>query len=186
MNLLTIRQAVVNVVAAALPGLHVEAHGGRFDSVEEIKRHATRGQAALVAIMGLKGLERSGGETVADLVLAVFIVTGDRPGASRDTAALALVQAVADLVPDNRWGLDDAQGAPSAPDADNLYAASLDKLGVALWGVSWRQRFAISALDPTDLAAFLTCAITTTQAPDGSADPKEAPVLDGLVSLPQE
>lgn len=181
MSLLTIRQAIVDAIAAALPGVHVESHGGRFDSVEEIKRHAGRGRAVLVAITGLKNLEAGGDGISADLVVAAFVVTGDRPNAPRDAAALALIQSVAALVPGNRWGLEDAEGAPQPPEADNLYAASLDKVGVALWGLAWKQRFSLgNGLDPAGLDIFATFDARYAQGADG------APTAEDLVELPQE
>ena len=76
--------------------------------------------------------------TDCDQELAAFVVTRDRTGEPRGKAARAIAAALLLLIPRARWGLADF-GTAERLQARNLYSGEVDKEGVALWMVSWRQ-----------------------------------------------
>lgn len=151
----TARQAIVAAIQAELgPDVTVEAHGGRFDRAE-LARYSKRAPAVLVAALGFPRVaERP--RARPSVQFAAFVVCRDAPGASRDTQALTLAEALVRLIPGNRWSLDDLE-APEPPSAQNLYNGDIDRLGIAMWAVSWRQVVALTPLrDIADLADFAT------------------------------
>jgi hypothetical protein len=180
-SILTIRDAVVATISKELPSLKTcEAHPGRFD-VAELRRTATRAPAVLVAAMALTDVAEEHGEIKADVTLAVFAVSNAAPGVSRGDGALGLAQALAMIIPGNRWGLDESESIPRAIRAENLYSGELESSGVAIWATTWKQRFSLATLGAElTLDDFITCYITTTLGPDGS------PVAEDEVTLPQE
>ncbi len=184
MSLCDLREAVVTALHTAIPQLRTcETHGGRFDAAE-LRRLAPRSPAVLVATLALDDLRGEHGEYKADVAWAVFVVASDRPGQPRDAAALTVVDALARTIPDNRWGLAESETVPTRLRAENLYSGDLDKSGVAIWAVSWRQRMVLgqelSAEDFAALDRFALCDIKHAPGPDGS------PVAADLVQLPQE
>ncbi|MCJ8285105.1 hypothetical protein [Halomonas sp.] len=148
-----VRQAIVTTIAQAL-GSHVtvEAHGGRFDRAE-LARYSKRAPAVLVAAMGMPRVEdRPRARPMVQF--AAFVMCRDAPGASRDTQALTLAEALVRLVPGNVWGQDNVQ-RPEQLSAENLYSGEIDRLGIAMWAVSWRQIVNLSTQrDIGDLADF--------------------------------
>lgn len=184
MSLTTIRKAVADAVLAGVPGLKTcEPHGGRFDA-SELRRLAVGGPAVFVAVLGVQDLVFEHGEAKGEVQFAAFAVAGDKAGLPRDKAVMAMADALALLVPDNRWGLDESESVPMRVRAENLFSVTVDKAGVALWAVSWRQRMALgqglddSTLETLDL--FATCDIDYAIGQDGT------PVAEDTVSLPQE
>ena len=127
-----------------------ELHGGRFDRAE-LKRIAGRTPAIYIAALGHSRSDDPGtGERDIDLSLAAFVVTADRRGLPRIEGAINLVESLLTLIPGNRWGQSGVFGAAQAA-SNNFYSGDIDKQGVALWGVSWRQtlRLGQSAWDAT-------------------------------------
>lgn len=181
MSLITLRDAIAAELAAAIPELKTcEGHGGRFD-LQELRRVAAKAPAVFVACLGFGDAEEEG-DTTAELSWAAYVVTKDAPGKPRDEAALAIAQALAVHIPGNRWGLDDAEGRPEGIRGQNLYSDRLDKQGVAMWAISWRQRMNLGgAVDSAELAAFVTFHAEHSMAPgDGE------PAATDEVTLPQE
>jgi hypothetical protein len=84
---------------------------------------------------------------------AVFVVTRDLPQLPRDAGAIVLVEKLQLLISGNTWGRDDTS-APRAIDARNLYSGAVDKLGVALWGISFEQTISNPVLDQAALDAL--------------------------------
>lgn len=151
----TVRSAIIDAVKAAVPGLqdHVEAHGGRFD-LDEIKRLAAKSPSMLVACLGvLSARANSAGETEAVCKWAAFVLTTDKRAVPRDVGALTLVAAVLPVIPDNRWEVDGVN-VPRNVRADNLFSTALDKIGVALWAVTWDQEITLGGLDESTLDLF--------------------------------
>lgn len=136
----------------------VAGHGGRF-SADELQRYGTVAPAVLVAILGLADLQQQGSTVDASVACAALVVTADRPGLSRDLGALGIITTLAPVLPGQDFDLD-VSGATNVR-ADNLYSAQVDKLGVALWAISWRQPgVTLTALDAAALSDFLTLAVT--------------------------
>lgn len=157
MTLKEYRDAVVAELKAKLTGLRkVDSHGGRID-LAELRRFAAAAPAVFVAVLGVADAERtSTGEFVLTASVAAFLVTIDKPGQPRDAAGLTLATAILQVVPGNDWGLEEV-GLPESIRAENLYTSAMDKAGVTLWGVTWRQKFYAGALTPAvldDLKTF--------------------------------
>lgn len=132
-------RAISARLKATFPGIRECApHPGRFDEAE-LKRVATRAPALFVSCLGCLTVTNPGTEQAdASLALAVYIVTQSVPGLPRDAGARNLAEALVTLVPLERWGLSGC-GEAQAVRATNLYSGDVDKLGVALWAVSWQQ-----------------------------------------------
>ena len=90
-----------------------------------------------------------------------MVLTRDAPGLPRGTAARNLVDALelqifqgvdrtdektGETRCSNRWGLDGV-GPVEQVRSQNLYSGMIDKHGVALWAVSWRQSVRLRPLD---------------------------------------
>ena len=155
MSLLDLRQAIVDDLQANIPDLkECAGHAGRFDR-EEIRRIAHKSPAVFVACLAASETEDEGGEIESDLRWGAFIVAKDQRAVKRDEVALALLQALLLHLPGNRWNVE--AGRPENIAAQNLYSGKIDKLGIAMWGVSWSQRMTLgAALDETTLAVFAT------------------------------
>lgn len=132
-------EAVRAELAGLFPDLKAcQVHDGKFNQAE-LKRIATKTPALLVALLGVTKVTDPGTEqSDAELQLAAFVVTRSSPGLDRGPAARALMEALLIHVPRTRWGL---TGVSSGRDvrAQNFYAGEIDRQGVALWAVSWRQ-----------------------------------------------
>jgi hypothetical protein len=155
MSLLAQRQAIVDDLKAALPGVTVVAHRGRFDSAAEIQRFAVKAPQVLVACVGFKPVAPGGGLVQLRGRWLLFVITKDVPQLERDAGALALAEAIERRIEDNTWGLDNLS-APTDIDARNLYAGQIDKLGVALWAVTFDQVDSSPATDEATLGVFAT------------------------------
>lgn len=157
MSLLALRTAIVNGLAAQLGASvrSVEAIAGRIDDAE-LKRMLANAPAAFVAVLGVPEADRNrSGQYELTATVVVFLATASRPGSPRDAAALTLATALLQIVPTNAWGLADAN-EPQGIRAENLYSTALDKQGLALWAVTWRQEICVGGLDPATLVDFKT------------------------------
>lgn len=176
MSLLDVRNAIVGEIHGHLPSLRTcEGHGGRFDA-RELQRWAKKAPAVLVACLGFNGLSRN---RTATMQFAAFVLVGSKPREPRDEAVLLLVSAVANLLDGNTWGLEMVESAPEQIRANNLYSAIVDKRGMALWGITWRQNVNLSNFDPSTLDDFLTCHITS----DLKSGEEGEPLAKDLVQL---
>lgn len=139
MRIVALLKAIQTDFKAQFTGLKAcELHGGRFD-LAELKRIAGRAPAIYISVLGNPGLDDPGtGERDVTLTLAAFVVTTDRRGLPRFEAAIDLVERLLVHIPDNRWGCDGTFGAQQLG-ARNFYNGAIDKHGVALWGVIWKQ-----------------------------------------------
>lgn len=183
MTLSEILDTIAAAIRAALPALKsCEAHGGRFDA-QELMRVAAKAPALFVAITRVNNLRLEYGERKAELMFAGFIVTKDTPGADRAQMALTILQALAGIIPDNRWNIDGAESLPTNIEAQNLFSAALDKKGVAMWAISWRQTFAIAQeVDVAALNDFLTAHIEH----DIDTGQDGEPLAQDDIAIPQE
>lgn len=139
MRIVDLLNAIQTDFKAHITGLKAcELHGGRFD-LAELKRIAGRAPAIYLSVLGNPGLDDPGtGERDVALSLAAFVVTTDRRGLPRFEAAINLVESLLTHIPDNRWGQEGTFGAQQVT-SRNFYNGSIDKHGVALWGVTWKQ-----------------------------------------------
>lgn len=178
MNLIEIRQAIVDTVKDALPTLRtIETHGGRFDA-GELARVSARAPAVFVAAMRLGRIEARQGSVLADVNWAMFVVTKDEPAVHRDAAALLIVNALTGVVSSARWDIAASTDTPKDITAQNLFSAAFDQRGVACWALSWTQRMSI--LHHTDESTLdrLLQIFTTTDIDPNQGD--EPPLLDSI------
>lgn len=122
-----------------LPDLkECSVHDGRF-TADEVRRWAIRTPAVRLACLGLASVGDSGDERSEPVLqLAAMVVTRDGAGMPRGKSARNLVDCLVSRVPRERWGLTGVGPAGNLR-ADNLYSGKIDKFGVALWAVLWRQ-----------------------------------------------
>ena len=140
--------AIAAELRGRLPKLRsCEVHDGKWDA-SELKRWTVRTPAVLIAWLGTTRTETPGEAwTDCSQQLAAYVVTRDQEGLSRGAAARNLVDWLLLYVPRVRWGFSSASDASSAAGigtatdlrAENLYSGAIDKTGVALWAVTWRQ-----------------------------------------------
>ena len=140
-------EAIAGDLRTRLPALKTcEVHDGRWDA-EEVKRWSVATQAVLVAWLGTAKAETPGVRwTDCEQQLAAFVVTRDVPGLGRGAAARALVDWLLLYVPRSHWGLSDI-GEATGLRAANLYSRAIDKTGVAMWMVNWRQELRLEAAE---------------------------------------
>ena len=137
-----LRDAVVASLAAKIPNVRIDAHGGTFD-LPEIKRYAAIAPAIVISVVGCgKGYRWNDGRwavpvNFAAIVVAIDRTAGDRKSiVQRDTAAMMLATAVELAVQANRFGLEGVL-QPQNLTARNEYSGAVDNAGVALWQVNW-------------------------------------------------
>lgn len=154
MSLESMRDSIVAALAPEMgSATKVEAHGGRF-TLQELKRRAQGRVSVPVACLGVISAEPGAAGTNVTAAWGAYVVCGDRTGISRDTGALSIVTALLPLIAGNEWGREDVD-APQRIRADNLYSSQLDKSGVALWAVTWRQEIILGRVDPATLDDLL-------------------------------
>lgn len=181
MSTVSVRTAIVNTIRTALGAgvKHVASHSGRF-SAGELARVAVNAPAVFIAVLAQSNINSQSGSDSATVSFAAFVVTKDSPNPPRDVSALAVVDALKHIIPENRWGLtDEAEGVPKNIQAQNLFSADIDTKGVAMWALSWQQDIANTA-DITTLVDFLRLDTTT------DVDPAQVqePVLIQTIELP--
>lgn len=133
----------------------VEGHRGRFETVDEIKRLGVRCPTLLVSADSLRNLGENYGRHQGiwgEAAFCIYIMTRDLPGQPRETQAEQLVGALAHTITDNDWG-QDAQN-PKNPDARNLTTTAIDRLGISLWAIAWRQSIRIDESQSVPLGDF--------------------------------
>ncbi len=136
--------AVLNAVrddfSACLSKLRqCKVHDGRF-GLKELRRIATHAPAVLVAVIGVPAVADPGtNEIDCELQIVAYIITRDGARLLRGKAARIIAQTLLLKVRANRWGLTGV-GAPERLRADNLYSGDIDRHGVAIWAVLWRQK----------------------------------------------
>lgn len=140
-------EAIVAAVKAALPALKsCESHPGRFD-IKEIQNFATQTPAVRVAFLGIESIDLvNGGERDVTTQMAMFVWTREAPGLPRDVSALNIINALAELVPENRWDID-CTFDPTGIRAQNLYSGEVAKKGLMVWALSWHQVLRIGEAD---------------------------------------
>jgi hypothetical protein len=73
---------------------------------------------------------------------AIYVVTGDKPGVSRDVAMAALIQSVGRLLvsPDNRFGIKSLCLEPGDIKLSGIFSIKLEKRGLAFGSITFRQK----------------------------------------------
>ncbi|KEQ12965.1 hypothetical protein GZ77_21295 [Endozoicomonas montiporae] len=72
--------------------------------------------------------------------MAAYVICSDTSDAPRHKSALAITEAIVELLPFNRFGENNLKPvSPASISAENLYSGEIDRKGIALWGISWEQ-----------------------------------------------
>lgn len=137
---------IAEKIAAQLPGLRTaEGFSGRLD-LEVIKQRGIAAPAVLVSWYGAKIDRTSAGpHNFYRIDMTAFVITKDALGLDRHAAAATIVQALLELLPDHRWG-EAGLGNMSDIAAHSLNTPDIQRAGVALWAVTWRQEVAFTAV----------------------------------------
>jgi phage gp37-like protein len=179
MILVTLRTAIIDAIATALPQLkEVKAHGGRF-SLEELKAIAARSPSVRVACLGVARILPGAACVTAETVWGVFVIAGAAAQQSRDAAALALVAAIAPLVPLSTWGLETQVNGAEEVRGDNLFSRDIDRQGVAMWAITFRHTVDLNPVDVATLDDFLLLHVDYDHNQDDSVDMTDDVVFDG-------
>lgn len=176
-SLLDYRAAVVADLAASLPGVAVNAHGGPF-GVAELDSYAVSSPEVRVAVLRAD-VDRGGERIRATATLAAYCV------AKRDRTYLAsergllMASLVAAAAAERPLAESAEAGAPQDIRVQNLYSGESRERNVHLSAVTWTQVVDITSPPDDSLAPFLT--FVGTYQLDADA---EAEAVD-TVSLPQ-
>ncbi|MFA0157056.1 hypothetical protein [Vibrio sp. 10N.261.46.A3] len=157
----------------------VECHIGRFDKADDIKRWmSNRDGGVRIAALRVPQYETVGNRLIGNVNLVAYVLTTDQFGYEKDLRAEVVAgKLVRELV--DRSALPTAYGRVENVRSDNLYSGEIDKLGIAIWSVTWSQQWYLDEeIDLSTLDDFITFGLKGEIA-DG------APTIDGEVKLPQ-
>lgn len=122
----------------------VQEYGGEFDAAE-VDQLSFTAPAVFIAVLGWRGMPTSTrltGKHVRQYRLGAFIATKHAKRELRMRAAMAiaekLVIGLRTWVPHVSTPIEIA-GLEDEPTAENLFSRGIDKRGMALWLVDWRQ-----------------------------------------------
>ncbi|MCF7502718.1 hypothetical protein [Vibrio sp. L3-7] len=157
----------------------VERHVGRFDKADDIKRWmSNRDGGVRVAALRVQQYETVGNRLIGNVNLVAYVFTTDQFGYEKDLRAEVVAgKLVRELM--DRSALPTSYGRVENVRSDNLYSGEIDKLGIAIWSVTWSQQWYLDEeIDLSTLDDFITFGLKGEIA-DG------APTIDGEVKLPQ-
>lgn len=178
--LVTLRSEIVAKLEAAIEDANtVEPYGGRLN-LGEIKRITARPPAVLVALInGNSSKEEAADPIRVDMLISAFIIAEDKPGVNRDAVALSIAEQVVAQVAAWPWRGKAQASAPNELKLESLYSGELDRTGVALLAVTWKQTvpIGIDRFEAERIAAELPAfadpeGLTIAGAADGVADPE--------------
>ena len=140
--------ALQSLLAATVNSKAIEPHRGQFASLEEIRNIALRSPAVRVAFRGLQGADRQGPELIADVLWSIHIIANDTRAEARNTLAGGVAVTVLDHIVAEAPHWPFVEGGAEQATAIDLTTLELDKNGVSLWQVSWRQQCRLQLIDP--------------------------------------
>ena len=152
MSLITARKSIITVIKAGLTSLKTcEEHGGRFDA-NELKRVAKKSPAVYLAALAVNNVDEDSLGYHGVVTWAAFVIAKGDSVTNRAEVALGVVNSLGLLIPGNNWAVEEFRGRPKKIRSQNLFSSSIDKLGVAMWGVTWQQWTDLG--ETTDLATL--------------------------------
>ncbi len=157
----------------------VERHIGRFDKADDIKRWmSNRDGGVRVAALRVQQYETVGNRLIGNVNFAAYVFTTDQFGYEKDLRAEVVAGKLVRELMDGS-ALPTSYGRVENVRSDNLYSGEIDKLGIAIWSVTWSQQWYLDEeIDLSTLDDFITFGLKGEIA-DG------APTIDGEVKLPQ-
>lgn len=122
----------------------VQEYGGEFDAAE-VDQLSFSAPAVLIAVLGWRGMPTSTrltGKHVRQYRLGAFIATKHAKRELRMRAAMAIAERL--TIGLRTWSPHvstpiEIAGLEDEPTAENLFSRGIDKRGMALWLVDWRQ-----------------------------------------------
>lgn len=164
--------AAENIIAWLKPAIEggnpdqvsvVERHIGAFNTPAEVKSYMSdRDGSVRLAALRVRNIQHRAGGTIGVVTWAAYVMTSDQWGYSRDTRAEVVVGKLARRIaaPEATRGMK-AERAATAINADNIYSAGLNDLGVTMWAVTWEQENRLDEqIDLADLPDFLRLGAT--------------------------
>ncbi len=157
--LLSVRDALVTGLAAdvRLAGVNVIAHGGDFE-LDSLKRYSVQAPALIVALLDFKATPE-GGSVMADATWGMVALTRNAPASAEEdpiagrawTSVIALADKATRALYATFYGYSAGftVSKPRSFGAMNEFTTALDKMGVGMWGLSWKQTIELADL-PTE------------------------------------
>ena len=144
----------------------VERHIGRFNEADDIKRWMSGKEGGIrICAQRVVAMQNQGSRLIGTVEFVAFV----------EVITCRLAKA---LMLKGGWVDTGASSAPESVRADNLYTTAIDKLGLAIWSVTWRQDWPLDEpIDEATLDDFLRFNFKAELA-DG------APVCEATINLP--
>lgn len=137
-------QDITASIKTALPALKTcETHTGRF-GLAEVQRLAKAAPAVLVSALRYQSQQNPVMPWVATVV--VYILTRDLDGLPRDKSSRTLAEYISNWLRGRQFVYGHAI---TDVDAQNLYATELEKIGISLWGITFKSPLADAAIPPS-------------------------------------
>lgn len=122
----------------------VQEYGGEFDAAE-VEQVSFSAPAVFIAVLGWRGMPTSTrltGKHIRQYRLGAFIATKHAKRELRMRAAMAIAERL--TIGLRTWAPHvstpiEIAGLEDEPTAENLFSRGIDKRGMALWLVDWRQ-----------------------------------------------
>lgn len=151
-------QAVADTLRERLPqSVTVHMHGGVFD-LPELRKYAVKLPAIVVSPIEGGSVKRAGPTARAELVMGLYAIGrhAPTPVGTGDEQCIRICETVLQFLPTVTFGATPYGTAPADIRMENLYAGDLDKLGVRLWGITWKTAIDLDVPDScTALDDFL-------------------------------
>lgn len=158
----------------------VERHIGRFNEPDDIKHWMSSKDGGIrICAQRVVAMQNQGSRLIGTVEFAAFVFCADQFGYAKDQRAELIAGRLAKaLMIKGGWVGTSASSAPEGARMDNLYTTAIDKLGLAIWSVTWRQDWPLDEpIDEATLDDFLRFNFKAEQA-DG------APVCEATINLP--
>lgn len=158
----------------------VERHIGRFNEVDDIKRWMSGKDGGVrICAQRVVNYYNEGNRLIGTVEFAAFVFCADLFAYAKDQRAEVIAGRLAKaLMIKGGWLGTQAKKAPDGVRSDNLYTTAIDKIGLGIWGVTWRQDWPLDdPIDEATLDDFLRCNFKAELA-DG------APACEAMIELP--
>lgn len=135
----TLLQTVQADIKTEFPRLKtVDLHGGRF-TVTELKRYSKIAPAVVISILRTRRDEPNTCASERTLVMSATVIARNQRRQNRHLVAVSIAEQLSEYIATRaNWGLQIA-----SVETINLYSTTLDRIAVALYGVSWKQTITI-------------------------------------------
>ena len=118
----------------------VERHIGRFNEADDIKRWMSGKGGIRVCAQRVVAMQNQGSRLIGTIEFCRLVFCAEQFAYAKDQRAEVIACRLAKaLMLKGGWVGTGASSVPEAVRADNLYTTAIDKLGLAIWSVTWRQ-----------------------------------------------